>query len=115
MNELIFIEHPLTGAKFFIAIKDFKTPMTWFQAIESCKALGSGWRLPNIDELEAIFLQLHKKKLGNFKDKWYWSSTPQPDQASPHACIFKFDQGIVNGYTHIDSTQLVRAIFIEQA
>ncbi len=115
MNELIFIDHPLTGAKLFIAIKDFKTPMTWSQAVESCKALGSGWRLPNIDELEAIFLQLHKKKLGDFKDKWYWSSTVHVDQTQPNAWIFKFDQGVSNGYTRIESTQLVRAIFIEQA
>jgi len=115
MNELISIDHPLTGAKLFISLKDFKTPMTWSQAVESCKELGSGWRLPNIDELEAIFFQLHKKKLGDFKDKWYWSSTQHVDQSQPNAWVFKFDQGISNGYMSKESAQHVRAIFIEQA
>lgn len=34
-----------------------------------------GWRLPEIDELEALYHQLHKKGLGNFKDEKYWSAT----------------------------------------
>ena len=113
MSELIFIDHPLTGERFYVAIKDFKTPMIWKQAIESCKELGKGWRLPNIDELEAIFLQLHKKKLGDFKDKWYWSSTEHVDQSEPNAWIFKFDQGISNGYMSKESAHYVRAIFIQ--
>jgi len=113
MKKLTHIEHPLTGASLCVAIKDFKIPMTWPQAVQACKDLGNGWRLPNIDELEAIYHQLHKKKIGDFKNKWYWSSTPHSDQSIPNAWVFKFDQGISNGYTPHDSPQLVRAIFIE--
>jgi hypothetical protein len=36
--------------------------MTWEDAKRACSELGSGWRLPNIDELKAMYLQLYEKK-----------------------------------------------------
>lgn len=47
-------------------------------------------RLPNIDELEAMYEQLHKKGIGNFKDEIYWSATPFSADA---AWYFDFKNG----------------------
>lgn len=33
------------------------------------------WRLPKIEELELMYYDLHLKRLGNFKNDIYWSST----------------------------------------
>jgi hypothetical protein len=48
---MLTIEHPLTGAKMQVANKDFSDQMTWNKAIDACEKLGSGWRLPTIEEL----------------------------------------------------------------
>jgi Mn-containing catalase len=75
---MLTIEHPLTGEKRQIANKDFAEQMSWESAIEACEKLGSGWRLPTIEELEAMYEELHKKGQGNFSDSDdsdYWSST----------------------------------------
>ena len=66
--------HPNTEERLQVADNDFEEEMTWEQAIEACKNLGDGWRLPTISELEIMYKKLHKKGSGNFKDDWYWSS-----------------------------------------
>jgi hypothetical protein len=33
------------------------------------------WRLPNKDELQWIYLMLHENQIGNFEDKYFWSSS----------------------------------------
>ena len=55
---MLTIEHPLTGEKFQVANKDFSDKMTWKDAIDACKNLGSGWRLPTKEELEAMYEEL---------------------------------------------------------
>ena len=50
-----------------------KSKMGWYQAKKACDSLGDGWRLPTIDELEKIYK--FKKKIGDFKKNYYWSST----------------------------------------
>ena len=47
-------------------------------------------RLPDIDELEAMYEQLHKKGIGNFKEEIYWSATPFSADA---AWYFDFKNG----------------------
>jgi hypothetical protein len=77
---MLTIEHPLTGSKLQVANQDFTQEMTWIDAKRACNELGSGWRLPTIDELKAIHEQLYNKGQGNFNVKWcYWSSTEYND------------------------------------
>lgn len=47
--------------------------MTWHEAVEFCKKLGKGWRLPTKDELN--FLYENKEEIGGFAVNYYWSST----------------------------------------
>lgn len=35
----------------------------------------SDWRLPDKDELQLIYLMLHENLIGNFEDKYFWSSS----------------------------------------
>lgn len=79
---MLEIEHPLTGDKLQVANQDFSNRMTWDMAIRACNELGGGWRLPSVEELKAMYEQLHKKGKGNFKAyldhgpfvSAYWSS-----------------------------------------
>jgi len=47
-------------------------------AIDACYASNEGgyddWFLPNEDQLDLMYKNLHKKGLGNFKDSIYWNS-----------------------------------------
>jgi hypothetical protein len=76
------IEHPLTGGKLQIAAKDFFNVMTWEQAFKACENLGNGWRLPTIEELEAMHENLHSNEIGNFQSTAYWSSTEESDDCA---------------------------------
>lgn len=72
---MLTFEHPLTGEKLQIANKDFTGSMTWEEAMDACRQLGSGWRLPTKEELSGMYEQLYKEGLGNFEEDCYWSST----------------------------------------
>jgi hypothetical protein len=73
---MLEIIHPLTGEKLQVANNDFKQSENWCKALEACEKLGSGWRLPSIEELQVMYEVLHKKGKGNFKeDNRYWSSS----------------------------------------
>lgn len=89
-DNMLTIEHPLTGDKLQVANQDFSCTMTWTDAKRACSELGSAWRLPTLVELEAMYKQLHSKGQGNFKDSWYWSST---EANAPVAFYFDFDDG----------------------
>jgi hypothetical protein len=47
--------------------------MRYEDAFYACKALGKGWHLPNLEELELLLE--HKDKIGGFKNQRYWSSS----------------------------------------
>jgi len=65
--------------------------LNWDDAMSACQNLGNGWRLPNIDELMAIYEQLHTKGKGNFRtDVWYWSSA---EGIADNAWYFDFENG----------------------
>ena len=80
--------------------------MNWYEATEACKKLGPKWRLPTLEELKAMYEQLHregkgnfkkkgkgnfkKKGKGNFKDDWYWSSS---QNGSSYAWMVSFGGG----------------------
>jgi hypothetical protein len=72
---MLKIKNPITGAELQVANQDFSNGMTWQEAKRACSELGSGWRLPTEEELKAIYKQLYKNGLGNFKGSYYWCST----------------------------------------
>ena len=58
---------------------DFPEQMNWLDAKEACDKLGKGWRLPNREQIEILYL--NKDKIGGFKyiikelkEGCYWSS-----------------------------------------
>ena len=62
--------------------------LEWDAANKACTELGTGWRLPAVDELNILFL--NKDKIGNFVNSFYWGAT-EIIPGSP--CI----QGFING------------------
>lgn len=102
---MLKIIHPITGGEVQVAQNDFPEKMTWGEALRSCNALGSGWRLPTKEELEAMYKQLHVKGQGNLKESFYWSSTEDDDTA----WLFDFDGGFTSDFNkHL--THFVRAV-----
>jgi len=61
------------------APKEFEFTANWNSANEMVKLLNindvTGWRLPNIDELSFMYLNLKQKGIGDFGSDTYWSST----------------------------------------
>ena len=72
------IKHPITGGILQVAEGDFPNELKWNEAMSACQNLGNGWRLPSLEELEAMHVQLHRQGKGNFKTEdcdWHWSSS----------------------------------------
>ena len=87
-----------------IAKNDFSEEMIWEDAKKVCVSLGNGWRLPNKDELNTIYL--NKDKIGRFASFSYWSST---DAGESYAWL----QDFANGYQSYDGKNItfyVRAV-----
>jgi len=97
------------GETMQVAKEDFPNEMNWYNAMSACQNLGNGWRLPSIDELKAMYEQLHTKGKGNFRTNvWYWSSSE--DDASI-AWYFYFGDGKANyKYYYKYNTKQVRAV-----
>lgn len=47
------------------------------------------WYLPSKDELNLMYVNLKSRSLGNFDNKWYWSSTEFEDQANFNSTGFE--------------------------
>ena len=47
--------------------------MNWKDAKKACEELEEGWRLPNKEELNLMYLD--KEVIGGFANDYYWSST----------------------------------------
>ena len=76
MNISEIIGVPIKIGDIEVAQHDFPKKMTWDKAKKECESLGSGWRLPNKDELNTLYQ--NKDKIGGFainKPVFYWSST----------------------------------------
>ena len=72
---MLKIINPINGAELQVAALDFSQKMTWDEAKRACVELGSGWRLPTIEEIKEMYNQLHKKEQGNFQETFYWSGS----------------------------------------
>lgn len=59
---MLEIEISSTGTKLQVANQEFSEKITWEDAQKVSTELNGGWRLPNREELEAMYQQLHKKK-----------------------------------------------------
>ena len=90
-EELIIISDK--GKKLLVADHDVFNPGNWHNVQDIIKKKFIGWRLPNINELELIYEQLHKKGKGNFKDSQYWSGSEESPQ---HVWYINFDNGYVS-------------------
>jgi len=102
------------GQTIEVAKKDFTKQMNWFDAKKACKNLGNGWRLPSIEELGAMYEQIHMEGKGSFKNEWYWSSS---ENDANLAWDFDFENGgasngihYIDYYNHKSRTSRVRAV-----
>jgi hypothetical protein len=63
---------------FEIAQSDFKYPMNWTNAVESCLRQGEGWRLPTKEDLNTIFYTIPRRfkwfPLNSFTYNYYWGT-----------------------------------------
>ena len=71
---MIELTNPKNGTRIQIADSDLELKFDWKNATVACTAIGDGWRLPSQQELELIYIEIHKKGKGNFKQDYYWSS-----------------------------------------
>ncbi len=95
---------PIRIGRLEVAEYDFPKYMEWEDAIKSCKALGSGWRLPTKNELKFLFK--NKGKIGNIAPDGYWSRTVYDDTDA--WCIY-FDNG-ENKHKIITNLSCTRAV-----
>ncbi len=77
-----------TGA--VVAKADEKGTYTWDDAVKQCASKGKGWRLPSKNELNEMFVV--KKKIGGFRNGWYWSAT-ENGQFAANAWCQDFESG----------------------
>ncbi|MFT5164791.1 MAG: hypothetical protein ACI8P3_000014 [Saprospiraceae bacterium] len=80
--------------------------MDWDAAVAVCKKLRNGWRLPTKDELESMYVNLHRKRRGGFEEDYYWSSTEEEDLVWDQ----NFDDGEPNSVEKLSNSDYVRAV-----
>ncbi len=96
----------LKGRKKIVARNDFDKKMNWAEAKKACERLGQGWRLPNNEELLAMYEQLYKKKIGGLylygenvdnsdMPSEYWSLIENTPGDREEAYFFCFANGIL--------------------
>jgi hypothetical protein len=85
--------------------------MNWNDAITACQELVmngySDWVLPNKDQLELIYKNLHQKGIGGFSSEYYWSSS---EYAADDAWYFIFFEGLGFTVNSKNDTRQVRAV-----
>ena len=104
---MLKITNSITGDELQVANQDFSDEMTWEDAKRACNELGSGWRLPNKQELLEIYEKLHEKGQGNFKAACYWSST---ETDADSAWYFYFSDGTAGANGNKGIATGVRAV-----
>jgi hypothetical protein len=97
MFELV---HPVSGGKLFVAKNEFEKSMKWKDAVNSCKSLGRGWRLPTTREFELI----HEKLGGtvpklDLNNSEYWTNDVEGDWAKT---ILWYGSVLMNSEKHKD-------------
>ena len=83
----------------------------WNSAINICQELNingiTGWMLPNKEQLDLMYQNLHRKNLGGFDYDYYWSSSQYSNNLTWYQ---DFNDGIQGYYTKYINTYKVRAV-----
>ena len=87
-----------------VAQYDFPEEIDWHEAMKECTALGTGWRLPTIEELRLIFK--NDDKISNFSGLVYWSSS---EKDNSNAFFFNIC-GESTSYFNKQTINYVRAV-----
>jgi hypothetical protein len=77
---MLQITNDQTGVKIEVAANDLPETLYWNKAVAACEAMGSGWRLPTLHELELIYEQIRCEGLSEFQKEAYWTSTEFEDE-----------------------------------
>lgn len=81
--------------KLEVAELDYPEEVDWNFANQLCQELGDGWRLPSLEELVAMYIQLHLNEKSVFETYgYYWSST---GVGSDYNWYFSFGNGQSGG------------------
>ena len=72
-EELDIIGEPIKINDLMIAEYDFPYKMDWDDAMQACKELGEGWRLPTKQEISIIYQ--NRNEISYYPDDYYWSAT----------------------------------------
>jgi uncharacterized repeat protein (TIGR02543 family) len=79
-------------------------PVVWSEADKLVKGLGSGWNMPTKSELNAMYNNLQKKNMGNFKKDSYWAKNGNSAYAQ------NFGSGADNNSPNTGEKKYVRAV-----
>lgn len=94
---IVFYWNDKTGKHGLIAAESDLGEFKWQQAMDTCKKVQlngySDWRLPNKDELGALYVNANV--IGGFEQTRYWSST---EVNNAEAFCESFDYGTSNNY-----------------
>ena len=104
------IGEPIRIGKLEVAQFDFPKYMFWVEAVDACKALGSGWRLPTKSELNLLYK--NKDKIGGFAPENYWSRSKVDKSLGSidKAWNQSFENGVQYSLGFTENTCLVRAV-----
>jgi hypothetical protein len=94
-----------------ISQNDFPYPMKYKDAIDSCNALGDGWRIPTKSELDFIYIYKVRGNLKGFAKLTYWSNQKYLGSCISNDCIL--NKSFYDGSDQISLPQdenLVRAV-----
>lgn len=79
------------GANFILSKEDASYAMPWTEAIEYCKSLGDGWRLPTHNEgmmMNCMYPVLSASEQFNGPAEFYWSATEYIPNPTTEAWYF---------------------------
>jgi hypothetical protein len=72
------IGKPIKIGNLLVAENDFSEYMNFEDGKKACRALGKGWRLPSISELNIIYKKQEKFNTYFNEEYPYWSSSGRP-------------------------------------
>ena len=85
---------PKTGLEWLLNANYFEKLILWEDAVEACKSLGNGWRLPTIQELASLIdYTQHNPALPkgyqfyNVQSTYYWSATTYVANSTYAWCV----------------------------
>ena len=105
-NAQAIIGKPYRIGNLEIARFDFAKSMYNNQAINACRGLGAGWRLPTKRELYILYRNKSKIKIGGFSYDFYWGDNEDKDYPSMSQNFSNGEQQVV----YEDDRMRVRAV-----